>query len=330
MAGKKKSKLSAAFIMDPIEDMNVDTDTTLVIMLEAQRRGHELFYFTQDRLRVEHGRPVASMFPVRVRWPRSTGAKHFTLKEPVDRELSSMDLVFMRKDPPYTIEYVTALQVLHLVPPPTVVINRPRGVLLANEKLMAMHFPELMPATMVSRDPERLLKFLDRAGGKMIVKPVPEFGGLGVFLVEKDHTNKNAIIENATQGGTREVVAQEYLPVEKKGDKRIIMLAGEPIGAVLRMPAKGDHRANVHSGGSVKKTTITDRDGQICKQAGPWLRREGIYIAGLDIVAGMLTEINVTSPTLVQEINRTKGVKLERNIMEFCEYLAASAKAARK
>ncbi|HUT55044.1 MAG TPA: glutathione synthase [bacterium] len=328
MSGKKAARpLRAGFIMDPIADIVLASDTTFLLMLEAQARGHEVLYCTPADLYVENGAPRAPLCPARVRYPRSAAESHYSLGPETDAPLKSLDLLFNRVDPPYSIEYVTMTQILGLIPPPTVVVNRPSGVLGANEKILALRFPEIMPPTIVTHEPPRLLQFLDRLGGKMIVKPLAAYGGIGVFVVEKNHTNKNVIIETATRGGVEPVVAQQYLPVGKKGDKRVILLAGEPIGAVLRLPAKNDHRANLHSGGRAVKTELTARDRSICRAIGPWLRREGLYLAGIDVVAGYLTEINITSPTLVKQINETQGVKLEARIMDFCEYIAESARA---
>jgi len=322
---EKTKRLKVGFLMDPIEDINLETDTTFLLMVEAQERGHEVVYMTPDTLRVEGGTPVANLCRASVEYPKSSKDSHFKLGKPAEAPLSSLDLVFNRVDPPYDIEYVTMTQILGLVPQPTVVANRPSGVLSANEKIMAMRFPELMAPTIIDKDLGRLSRFLIECGGKMVVKPLSAYGGVGVFVVEKNHTNKAVILETATKNGTEKVIAQKYLPVTAKGDKRIILLSGEPVGAMLRMPDKKDHRANLHSGGRSVKTKITKRDAQICRAIGPWLKREGIYMAGIDIVAGFLTEINVTSPTPVKQINELDGVKLETRIMEFCEYLSESA-----
>jgi len=328
MSARKKTngKLRVGFLMDPIEKVNLETDTTMVLMMEAQRRNHQVLYFTPQDLYVREGRPAARMRSARVRYPRSPRSSHYTLGEEEDSQLSTLHILFNRVDPPYTIEYVTMTQTLGLIPPPTAVINRPSGVLSANEKILAMRFPQLMPRTLVSHRPELLLDFLERLGGEMVVKPLSYYGGIGVFLVEKTHTNARVILETATGGWTVPVVAQERLPVEKDGDKRIILLGGEPIGAMLRMPPKGDHRANLHSGGSSKKAAITDRDREICRAIAPWLRRQGLYLAGIDVISGLLTEINVTSPTLVKQINELDGVAIERRIMDFCQYLHRTSK----
>lgn len=322
-----KKKLKVGFLMDPIEDIDLDTDTTIVLMAEAQARGHQLSYFTPRDLRVENGTPIAKAATIKVKFPKPARSSHYSKGKAADTPLD-MDLVFNRVDPPYSIEYVTMTQILSLAPPATVVVNRPSGVLGANEKILAMRFPEIMPPTIVTREPERLLGFLEKMGGKIIIKPLAAHGGIGVFAVEKSHSNTNVIIETATDNGTRAVIAQKFLPVHKKGDKRIILLAGEPIGAALRLPAKKEHRANLHSGGRCVKTTITARDHEICARVAPWLRREGLFMAGIDVVDGWLTEINVTSPTLVQQINQLQGLKLEQRIMDFCEYLAQTAAKA--
>lgn len=295
-------------------------------MLEAQARKHRLYYFTTREFRIENGVPAAALRPVRVKWPSSPAQSHYSLGKPEERTLSELDLVFMRMDPPYSIEYVSLCQALHLVPPPTMVVNRPRGILLGNEKFLALRFADLMPPTIVTHEPGRLREFLEQVGGKMVLKPLSGFGGEGVLVVDKDHTNREALLALATDNGKTAVLAQKYLPVTSEGDKRIILLSGEPIGAVLRLPRPGDHRANLHAGGSYRRTAITSRDREICARVGAWARREGLWLAGLDIIASRLTEVNVTSPTLVQQINELEGVRLEQRIMDFCEYLCETAR----
>ena len=323
----EKTVFKIGFLMDPIEDINLDTDTTFVLMLESQKRGHEIFYLGPNDLRVDQNGPSSIMRKVTVKMPSSKKASHFKLGKEFDEPLSELDLIFNRLDPPYSIEYVTKCQILGMVPSPTVVVNRPGGVLLSNEKLLAMRFAQYMPETIVTHEEKRIFDFMDKVGGKIVVKPLESFGGIGVFVVNKKDTNKAVIIETMTNAGTKQVVAQKFLPVSSKGDKRIIMLAGEPIGAVLRLPAKGDHRSNLHSGGKVKKTSISQRELEICEAVKPLLKMEGLFLAGLDIVAGYLTEINVTSPTLVRQINETQGIKLEERIMDFFEYLTMSSKS---
>ena len=328
---KKKAgpgrKLEIAFFMDPIEKINLETDTTFLLMLEAQARKHRVYYFTPREFRIENGAPAAALRPVRVKRPASPGQSHYSLRPAEERPLSELDLVFMRVDPPYSLEYVSLCQALHLVPPPTVVVNRPRGILLGNEKFLALRFADLMPPTIVTHEIGRLREFLERVGGKMVLKPLAGFGGEGVVVVDKDHTNREALLSLMTDNGKSAVLAQKYLPVTSEGDKRIILLSGEPMGAVLRMPRPGDHRANLHAGGSYRKAAITDRDREICSRVGAWARREGLWIVGLDIIAGHLTEVNVTSPTLVRQINELEGVNLERRILDFCEYLSETARA---
>ncbi|MFO8057935.1 MAG: glutathione synthase [bacterium] len=326
MKKTRKEHLKMAFCMDPIENMDLETDTTFLIMMEAQNRGHKLMYFTPDRLEIEQGTPVARMAEARVKWPFKKSPSHYSLRKEKKTALEDMDLIFMRVDPPYNLDYVTALQTLSMVRPPALVINRPRGLLLANEKMLALRFPELMPPTIVTSDQNRIREFLEEAGGKIVIKPLPGFGGEGVVVVEKNHTNREALVQMMTESGKQAVLAQKFLPVNQRGDKRIIMLSGEPIGAVTRMPKKGDHRANLHSGGTYKKATLTEKDREICKKTGELLKREGLWIAGLDVVAGFLTEINVTSPTLIRQINELEGVKLEERILDFCEYLCRTAR----
>ena len=323
---QKAEPLRVGFVMDPIEELNLATDTTFLLMLECQYRGYEVYYIDPVDMRVENGDVHAELYRVTMHEVDDDDPDYYSIDAIEDGSLSSFDLIFNRVDPPYDIEYVTMTQMLGLLKPPTMVVNRPAGVLAANEKLLAMRFPELMPETLVTHDPERILAFLEEVGGKIVLKPLDGYGGNNVLVVERNHTNKSAIIDTLSEEGTEAVVAQKWMPVTSRGDKRIILLAGEPIGAVLRMPAEKDHRANLHAGGKARKAAMTKNDLEICKIVGPFLRNQGLFIAGLDIIAGKLIEINVTSPTLIKQINKLDKVKLEERIIDFCEYLVQSAR----
>jgi glutathione synthase len=230
----------------------------------------------------------------------------------------------MRKDPPFDLEYYFATQVLSLVDPThTFVINDPRGLREANEKLYALNFPTLIPPTLVTRDADRLKGFMGEMGGEMIVKPLDFAGGAGVFHLHRADRNLNALLETATVHGTRMVMAQRYLPEARTGDKRVIVLDGKPLGATLRVPREDETRANIHVGGTCEHAPLTLRDREICATIDPRLRADGLHFVGLDVIGDWVTEINVTSPTGVQEINTLDGVRLESQVIDFVEARAA-------
>jgi len=206
------------------------------------------------------------------------------------------------------------------------VLNDPRGLVNANEKLYALNFPEVIPESLVTADAARLKAFMDRLGGEMIVKPLDGCGGAGVLHVHRGDRNLNALLEMSTIEGTRLVMAQRYLPAARQGDKRLIVLDGEPLGAILRVPREDEHRGNIHVGGRVERSPIDDRDRAICRRLAPRLTADGLYFVGLDVIGGLVTEINVTSPTGVQEIDRLDGVNLEASVIDFVERRVAETK----
>jgi glutathione synthase len=333
------------FLVDPLPRLSLMKDTTVVFMREAARRGHGVFTAQVDALGVgEDGRPTAHVSETALRAglrfgdsPRARDAAEtsralapwYELGPGTRAFLDAFDVVWMRKDPPVDLEFMRCLQILCGVAPTTLVVNDPGGVLSIDEKLFAMRFPELGPATRVSRDPADLLAFRAELGGEMIVKPIGGCGGEGVFHIVPGERNLRALLELLTAGGTRLQIAQAYLPAIRAGDKRVIVLDGEPIGAVLRVPAEGETRANFHAGGSARKADVTDRDREICARIGPELRARGIVFAGIDVIGEHLTEINVTSPTGVQEINALCGVALEHAVMDSVEQRAARARGSR-
>jgi glutathione synthase len=308
-----------AFLMDPIESIDIDADTTFVLMLEAQARDHEVLVGDPRDLLVEDGAAVARLRPVTLRRERGSHARLGAERTVVlARDVA---LLFQRKDPPVDAAYVTALQILMLCRR-TLVLNRPQGVLAANEKLYAVHFPDLMPETRVTRSIPELLNFLSKLGGEMIVKPLDGRGGAGIFHVHRDDRNLSAILEQATSFGTRWIMAQRYLPAIREGDKRILLLEGEPIGALLRIPSEHEHRANLHVGGRAARASLDDEDRRIVERLGPSLRRDGLFFVGIDVIGGLLTEVNVTSPTGVQEVNTLENGRLEARVIECAERLA--------
>jgi glutathione synthase len=318
------SGLTFAFVMDPITSIDIRGDTTFVLMLEAQRRGHRLLYVEQPDLGVDARGPVARVRPVTLR--REQG-RHAELGEPQSVALDqAADVVFQRKDPPVDADYVTATQILSLCRR-ALVLNRPEGILAANEKLYALHFADLMPPTCVTRSMSELRAFLDAQGGEMIVKPLDGRGGEGIFHVSSRDRNLISILEQSTRFGTRPVMGQQYLPSVREGDKRILLVDGEPIGAVLRVPAAHEHRANLHVGGRAAKAALDESDRAIVERVAPWLRRDGLFFVGLDVIGGRLTEVNVTSPTGVQEINAIEGRQLEADVIDAVERRLAARRA---
>jgi glutathione synthase len=307
--------------MDPMSKVLVDKDTTFVFQLEGQRRGHEQYHCLPDDLYVTGGRPHARVRRLSV----ERANPHYGLQEERSVPLAYFDVVFMRKDPPFDMAYFFATHILGLVDRrATFVMNDPRGLREANEKLYALHFPEVIPPSVVTADPERLKTFMREQGGEMIVKPLDGAGGAGVFHVHAGDRNLNAILEASTLEGKRLVMGQRYLPAAREGDKRVIVLAGEPIGAVLRIPREDEHRGNIHVGGRTARVAVDERDREICRRLAPRLAADGLYFVGLDVIGGFVTEINVTSPTGIQEIDRFDGVSLEAQVLDFVESRAAS------
>ncbi len=315
------------FVMDPLERIQPDKDTTFVFMLEAQRRGHEIFYTQVDDLYVRAGVPRAAVWEVSVRRPDDGDSSHGSIGAHSDVALGSFDIIFMRKDPPFDMRFFYSTHVLGLVDPDDcLVVNRPRGLRDANEKLYALHFPSVIPETLVTCDMKRIKAFVDEMGGDAIVKPLDGAGGAGIFHLRRDDLNLNSILEYATDEGRRMIMAQRYLPEVRVGDKRLIVLDGEPLGAVLRVPRHDESRSNIHVGGTCEKVAITDRDREIVATLAPRLREDGLYFVGLDIIGDWLTEVNVTSPTGIQEINALDGVCLEAKVIDFVEQRVSSLK----
>ncbi|HME68545.1 MAG TPA: glutathione synthase [Myxococcota bacterium] len=308
--------LTMAFLMDPIGGIDIAKDTTFPLMLEAQRRGHHVLYFEQGDLEVDDGKASARVRAITLRREQGNhaelGPAHSVVLD--DR----VDVVFQRKDPPADADYVTATQILTLCKR-ALVLNRPAGILAANEKLYALHFPQLMAETRVTRNIPELIDFMAKVGGEMIVKPLSGRGGEGIFHVRHDDRNLFSILEQSTRFGTQWTMAQRYLPQVRTGDKRILLLEGEPLGALLRVPAERETRANLHVGGCAVATTLDADDRRIIDVLRPWLERDGLFFVGIDVIGGHLTEVNVTSPTGLQEINTLDGLCLESRVLERVE-----------
>ena len=308
--------LKIGVVMDPVDKIDIDKDTTFVLMLEAQRRGHEIHFMELDDLFVRGGTPDGRYRRLEL----ARAIPHYQLGEYRSGALEEFDTIWMRKDPPFDLKFFFATHLLSLVNQgKCFVMNDPKGLREANEKLYALRFPEQIPQTLVTSDMARLRAFMTDLGGEMIIKPLDGCGGSGVFYLNEQDRNTNSILELATDSGRRMVMGQRYLPEIRQGDKRIIVLNGEPLGAVLRVPLESETRGNIHVGGQCMKTDVTERDREICAALSPLLRADGLYFVGLDVIGNFLTEVNVTSPTGIQEINALNHVCLESNIVDFVE-----------
>jgi len=313
--------LTLAFVMDPVEAEPMDGSTTIAFMREAQERGHTVLYVDPADLEVDAGRVRSIAVPITL---------DLTSDSPVTRGEArvydfdqEIDVAFQRKDPPVDRDFIVATQILDVCQR-TIVLNRPAAVVAFNEKLLATQFADLMPATRVTRRIDELKAFMAEQGGQMIVKPLDGKGGEGIFHVTEDDVNLNSILEQSTEFGTRATMAQQYLPAIREGDKRILLLEGEPIGAVLRVPAEKESRANLHVGGSAAKSPLDEQDKKIVAAVAPFLKEQGLFFVGIDVIGGKLTEINVTSPTGVQEIDALDGTNLEALVIDRAEALAAA------
>ena len=307
--------MKIAFQMDPIGPININADSTFRIALEAQARGHELFYYTPDRLAYDEGRVTARGWPLRV---QRVEGDHHSLGEEQVVDLSEFDVVWLRQDPPFDMFYITTTHLLDRLAPGTLVVNDPFWVRNYPEKLLILDFPDLMPPTTIARDIETLRAFKERHGD-VILKPLYGNGGAGVFLLRKEDRNLTSLHETFASFSREPLIVQKYLPDVSKGDKRVILVDGEPVGAINRVPAAGETRSNMHVGGRPEKIALSDRDREICARIGPLLREKGQVFVGIDVIGDYLTEINVTSPTGIQELERFDGTNVAEIIWEAIE-----------
>ena len=309
-------RLTVAIQMDHVSGIDPDADSTFALALEAQRRGHALHHYLPTDLAFRGRRLTAHAQPLEVR--RETGGRHAALGDFEAVDLADFDVVLMRQDPPFDLAYITATHLLEHVHPATLVVNDPVSVRNAPEKLFATHFPELMPPTLITSRPDDVGAFR-REHREIIVKPLHGNGGAGVFHLRPDDDNLNALLEMFARLGREPLMVQRYLPEVRDGDKRIILVDGEAAGAVARMPAAGEARANFHAGGAPRKAVLTGRDREICEALGPVLRERGLVFVGIDVIGSWLTEINVTSPTGIQEIDRLDGISVEAAVWDAIE-----------
>ncbi|WP_186312427.1 glutathione synthase [Cereibacter sediminicola] len=295
--------LNVALQMDPIGSVNIDADSTFRIALEAQARGHRLFFYTPEHLSYDDGRVTARGFWIELR--REKG-NHVTYGEETLVDLGNFDVVWLRQDPPFDMGYITTTHILELLMPKVLVVNDPFWVRNSPEKLLVLRFPDLIPPTTIARDLATIRAFKERHGD-IILKPLYGNGGAGVFRLDPQDRNLSSLHELFTSMSREPMIAQKFLPAVERGDKRIILVDGEPIGAINRVPQAGETRSNMHAGGRPEKVGLTDRDREICAAIGPLLREKGQIFVGIDVIGDRLTEINVTSPTGLQELERFDG-----------------------
>lgn len=307
--------LKIAIQMDPIEAVDINGDSSFRIAEVAQERGYELFYYTPDKLAFQDGRVTARGWPLTVR--REVG-NHFTLGEETEVDLGDWDVVWLRQDPPFDMGYITSTHLLDMIHPETLVVNDPFWVRNYPEKLLVLQFPYLTPPTTIARDIDTLKAFKEKHGD-IILKPLYGNGGAGVFRLDANDRNLNSLHELFSGINNEPLIAQKFLPDVAAGDKRVILVDGVPVGGINRVPAKGETRSNMHVGGRPEKVSLTERDLEICERIGPLLREKGQIFVGIDVIGGMLTEINVTSPTGIMELDRFDGTDVAGLIWDAIE-----------
>jgi len=310
------------FVMDPVSTVIVDEDTSFALMLEAQARGHRVDHCLASDVGLRGRRVVAR---VRQATMQIDPDEPIRLARPEDIDLVDVDAVFIRKDPPFTDAYLWLTLVLDHLEGHTLVVNDPRGLREANEKLYAHHFPEIVPATIMTSHKDEILRFLREIGGKAVIKPIDGHGGEGVFLLSEGDSNLNGLIEAVTHLGARNAIVQALIPeVYEEGDKRILLVDGELLGVVGRVPSKGDLRSNVHVGGSAAPAEIGDADRKIIETIAPRLVADRLFFVGLDVIGGKLIEVNVTSPTLLQQMSRLAQENFSAVVIDRLEEKARS------
>ncbi|KXO79303.1 glutathione synthase [Brucella anthropi] len=298
--------LKVAVQMDHISTVNIAGDTTFALSLEAQKRGHELYHYTPDRLSMRDGVVSARLEKMEV---RDVKGDHYTLGESIRRDLSEMDVVLLRQDPPFDMNYITTTHLLERIHPKTLVVNDPAWVRNSPEKIFVTEFPDLMPETLITKDPQEVMDFR-REFGDIILKPLYGNGGAGVFHLADGDRNLTSLLEMFGQLFKEPFIAQRYLKDVRAGDKRIILIDGEPVGAINRVPSETDARSNMHVGGRAEQSKLTPREREICERIGPSLKERGFILVGIDVIGDYMTEINVTSPTGIREIQRFDGTNI--------------------
>jgi glutathione synthase len=315
--------LAVAIQMDPLESINIDADSTFVMALEAQKRGHGLYHYLPRELTYRHGRVMARARPFTLRRQRGD---HVSFGAVEEIDLEAVDVVLMRQDPPFNLAYISTTHLLDRIHPRTLVVNDPTAVRNAPEKLFVTQFADLMPPTLITYDIAEVRAF-QREYGHIIVKPLYGNGGAGVFHLRPGDTNLGSLMELFQSFINEPLMVQRYLPEIRQGDKRIILIDGKAVGAVNRVPALDETRANMHVGGRAERSPLTKRDLEICEIIGPSLQARGLIVVGIDVIGDYLTEINVTSPTGLQEIDRFDGISIEAMMWDVIEEKKAAARA---
>ncbi|MGL5080856.1 MAG: glutathione synthase [Microcoleaceae cyanobacterium] len=312
-----------AFIVDPIETLNPSHDSSVALMEAAHKLGHDVWVTQIYQLTVIQGKAWSTLTPIDLTPIEREGDRWrviqpwFSLGEPTFQALETMDAVFMRPDPPVTVPYLYATYLLDYVnPEKTWVINSPQGIRAANEKMYALQFTAVIPETIVSQNKQVIRDFVEQKGAA-VLKPLGGKGGEGILFLEPGDRNLNSLVEVSTRQGSEPVMIQTYLPEAKDGDKRIILLNGKPIGAVNRIPTGKEFRGNMAVGGRVAQTHITERELEICATVAPALQKDGLYFVGIDVIGGYLTEVNVTSPTGIREIDLLDQTDLGQTVMQW-------------
>ena len=307
--------LTVAVQMDHISGLHIKGDSTFALMLEGERRGHRLHHYTPDRLALKNGRVEARVEPVTV---RDVEGDHFTLGGAETVDLATFDAILLRQDPPFDMGYITTTLLLERLHPKTLVVNDPREVRNAPEKLFVTEFTDLTPPTLITRDRREIIAFRE-AHADIIIKPLYGNGGAGVFRIAGGDENLASLLEIFEDAFAEPFVVQRYLPEVRQGDKRIILVEGEAVGAINRVPAAGEARSNMHVGGRPEPIGMSDRDREICEAIGPTLRERGLIFVGIDVIGDYLTEINVTSPTGIREVRRFGGADIAALIWDAIE-----------
>ena len=308
--------VKVAFQMDPMESIDIAGDSSFALALEAQERGYKLFHYEPKNLSLSQLKPVAKLQSLTV---QNITGNHFSLGEQRVADLrTDIDVILMRQDPPFDMSYITATHILEHVHPHTLVINNPTNVRNTPEKLFVTHFENVMPPTLITSDEEEIFGFR-KEFKDIIVKPLFGNGGAGVFHIKPDDENLSSLIELHKTFYREPLMIQEYVPAVRQGDKRIILIDGKPVGAVNRVPAKGEARSNMHVGGKPMKCKLTGRDREICEIIGPSLKEKGLLFVGIDVIGNYLTEINVTSPTGIQELSRFEDTNIASLIWDAIE-----------
>lgn len=297
---------NVAVQMDHVSTINIAGDSTFAMSLEAQSRGYRLFHYTPNQLSLRDGKVYATVEPMEL---RDEKGNHFTLGPQEKVDLATMDVVLLRQDPPFDMAYITSTHLLERVHPKTLVVNDPAWVRNSPEKIFVTEFADLMPKTLITRDVTEIAKFREEMGD-IILKPLYGNGGAGVFHSSRDDRNFTSLLEMFGQMFREPYIAQQYLPAVRKGDKRILLVDGEPVGAINRVPAETDSRSNMHVGGRAEPTELTAREKEICDRIGPALKERGFLLVGIDVIGDYMTEINVTSPTGLREVKRFGGADI--------------------